>query len=181
MKFLLSLLLCIPFWLSAQQTQVFSSNTLTQAKSNPGVGLNDGRGLILFGKLVAGDIIPRLYWFVKTSTATANDSSVVAPVDNIGRWILSPSAVIPTITRQERLAGTTNGSGVLTFNFSPAFATVPNVQVNSLNANVRDVIVTNVTTSSVTFTLSRRSDVIGLLPTYAAVSGATLQALITAQ
>lgn len=76
-------------------------------------------------------------------------------------------------------SGTTNASGNYTVTFPVAYAVAPNIQVCLINPNVRDTPVPTVTTTGFTVNVQRRTDVVGLLPTYANVNGASVDVLIT--
>lgn len=76
--------------------------------------------------------------------------------------------------------GTTNGSGVYTITYPSAYASTPNVQAIFQTSDPRDVIMlTASSTTGCSFTVQRRVDVVGLLPSYVSRSGVTVNALVT--
>lgn len=86
---------------------------------------------------------------------------------------------IPTQKRIETFQITTGGAGTASATYTTAF-TNPNVQFNFIGGDPRDTIrLTTNTTTGCTVTVQRRVDVIGLLPTYNAVSGAVVNILAT--
>lgn len=77
-------------------------------------------------------------------------------------------------------SGTTNASGVATFTYPSAYAVVPNVQFVIVGGDVRDTArITASTTGGCSITVQRRVDVIGLLPTYNNVNGASVDIIVT--
>jgi hypothetical protein len=88
----------------------------------------------------------------------------------------------PTIKRVETYTGTTNASGDYTVTYATAFATTPDVQPQlQAPTNTQSIRITNSTTTGFTVKAVNRVDVIGLLPTYSNVSGASVGVLVTAR
>lgn len=88
----------------------------------------------------------------------------------------------PTIKRVDVYSGTTNGSGAYTVTFGTAFSATPNVQGNIIGgSDTQSIIITNRSTTGFTVTVRNRTDVLGLLPSYSNVSGATVDVVVTAQ
>lgn len=86
------------------------------------------------------------------------------------------------IKRQETYSGTTNASGVYSVTFPAAFPVAPNIQANIIGAtDTQNIRITSITTTGFSVLVRNRVDVIGLLPTYANVNGATVDVLITAK
>lgn len=86
----------------------------------------------------------------------------------------------PTFKRQETYNGTTNGSGVYTVTFSTPYPSTPDVQPTWIGAgDTNSWRVTSVSSSSFTVLARNRTDVIGLLPSFSNVSGATIGVLVT--
>jgi len=75
--------------------------------------------------------------------------------------------------------GVTDASGNYTVSFGVTYATVPNIMVTLINPNVRDTPLPVVTTTGFTVNVQRRTDVIGLLPSYANVVGGAVHVLVT--
>lgn len=92
---------------------------------------------------------------------------------------LSNKPTIPTIKRQETYSGTTNGSGNYTVTFGTSYSVAPNIQVCLISPNVRDTPIVTVSTTGFTVNIQRRTDVLGLLPTYANVVSGAVDVLIT--
>lgn len=90
-----------------------------------------------------------------------------------------PNIDVAKTKRQEPYTGTTNGSGNYTVTFSQAYSVAPNIQVCLVNADVRDTPIVTISSTGFTVNIQRRTDVIGLLPTYANVSGGAVDVLIT--
>lgn len=89
---------------------------------------------------------------------------------------------VPISKRQEPLSGTTNASGVVTFTFSSAFSVAPNVSAPNLGVgttNKETIILTALSTTSATFKVEARTDVLGLLPSYSNVNGRAVDCLFT--
>lgn len=86
---------------------------------------------------------------------------------------------IPISPRIERLTGTTNASGIVTFTFT-AFSVVPNIQAQLVYpAGNKETIIPNAasTATSCSYIVQLRSDVLGLLPSYAPVNGREVNVL----
>lgn len=94
----------------------------------------------------------------------------------------SSTGVISKAKRQEPLTGTTNVSGLVTFTFLNTYSTVPNIQYQmGFGANIKDTIILNSapTTTTATFLVQVRNDVLGILPTYSNVPGREVNILVT--
>lgn len=86
----------------------------------------------------------------------------------------------PTFKRQETYNGTTNGSGVYTVTFSTPYATVPDVQPTWVGmTDNQQVRLTSVSTSSFSVLARTRTDIAGLLPTFANTASAPIGVLVT--
>lgn len=84
--------------------------------------------------------------------------------------------------RQETYSGTTNASGIYTITYPTAYANIPNVQFQIRGGLVTQTVrITSSTTTGCTLYVQNRVDVVGLLPSYVNVSGATVDVLVTAQ
>ncbi len=90
----------------------------------------------------------------------------------LGVWVRIPSSQ----KRSEIIAGTTITGGVLTHTYATPYAAIPYVNpVLDLGVNNRVAKVTASTVNGFTITVTDRSDVLGLLPTFANVVGAGLK------
>lgn len=86
----------------------------------------------------------------------------------------------PILKKQEAFSGTTNGSGVYAVTFGAAYSVAPNIQANIIGAtDTQNIRITAISTTGFTVLVRNRTDVIGLLPTYSNVSGASVDVLIT--
>lgn len=89
---------------------------------------------------------------------------------------------IETSKRVETYTGTSDGSGNYTVTYATAFSTTPDVQPQiqaSSSSDTRTVRITTSSTTGFTINVRNRTDVLGLLPTYANVSGASVGVLVT--
>lgn len=81
--------------------------------------------------------------------------------------------------RQETYSGTTNASGQYTITFGTAYSAAPNIQANIINAtDTQNIRITSITTTGFTVLVRNRVDIVGLLPTWNNVSGASVDVLI---
>lgn len=127
-----------------------------------------------------GEIGVDLSSYVTTTAMTSEMSAKMNnPTGNANQVVLG-NGTIGTIKVSTPYSGTTNASGVYSITYPVAYATIPNVQGIFVTSDPRDVIMlTSSTTTGCSFTVQRRADVIGLLPTYANRIGVTVNALVT--
>jgi len=79
-------------------------------------------------------------------------------------------------------SGTTTAAGTYTVTFPVAYSVPPNVQANIINGlDSQNIRTTSVTSTGVTVLVRNRVDVVGLLPTWVNVSGATVDLIVTAK
>jgi len=77
-------------------------------------------------------------------------------------------------------SGTTNSSGTFTVTYPTAYSVTPNVQFQIVGGSVTNTIrLTSSTTTGFTVYVQNRVDVVGLLPSYTNVNGATVDVLVT--
>lgn len=87
---------------------------------------------------------------------------------------------VPTPKVAVPYQGVTNASGVYSLTYPVAYASIPNVQLNFVTSDPRDVVIMTATsTTGFSCLVQRRVDVIGLLPTYTNRSGVTVYATVT--
>lgn len=87
---------------------------------------------------------------------------------------------IETSKRIETYTGTTDSSGNYTVTYATAFSVTPDVQPQlQAGSNTQLIKITSTSTTGFTVNAQNRTDVIGLLPSYAAVSGASVGVLVT--
>ena len=157
----------------------------------------DGEVILLLSNTAYGDIPHSIWHYVASSTATDDFANgIVQPTlqTGSGRWIrLYKWATVATTgdyndllnkpsasKKVETFAGTTNASGNYTVTFGAAYAATPNIQANIIGGSNTNLIkITAVSTTGFTVNVVNRTDVVGLLPAYANVNGASVQALIT--
>lgn len=116
-------------------------------------------------------------------TNTAPDQTVAL----IGSNGITTSGTYPNFTvaktkRQETLTVSTNASGIATFTFANTYSVAPNIQYQMGNgATVKETIIPNSapTTTGSVYLVQVRNDALGLLPTYANVSGREVNILVT--
>jgi len=97
---------------------------------------------------------------------------------------ISTGGTYPNFTiskkRQETYSGTTITAGTYTVTFGTAYSVAPNIQANIINGtDSQNIRTTSVSTTGFTVLVRNRVDVVGLLPTWGNVSGATVDVLIT--
>ena len=166
-------------------------------------GATDGQAYILLGETTMGDSPCRIYYYSASSSATVDGEDVLSATGmGVGRFIKSPfpSYSLPNVgtagtygkvttdsqgrvtsgKRVETYSGTTNGSGNYTVTFGTAYSVAPNIQANIVGGTNTNLIkITSVSTTGFTVNVVNRTDVVGLLPTYAVVNGASVDVLIT--
>lgn len=97
-----------------------------------------------------------------------------------GTGISISGGVISRSKKQETFSGTTNSSGNYTVTFGAAYSVAPNIQANIIGGTNTNLIkITSVSTTGFTVNVVNRTDVVGLLPSYANVNGAAVDVLIT--
>lgn len=78
-----------------------------------------------------------------------------------------------------RYAGSTNGSGVYAVTYGSAYTTTPHIVFAVVGGTNKDTAILTSTTSGFSILVERRSDVLGLLPSYAPVtSGVTVNVTV---
>lgn len=113
-----------------------------------------------------------LYFTTIRARTSVSASNGITYNSGTGNFILTK--------RQETYSGTTNASGNYTVTFSTAYSVAPNVQANIIGAtDTQNIRITSVSTTGFTVLVRNRVDVIGLLPTWNNVSGASVDILIT--
>jgi len=127
------------------------------------------------------------YFQISTNTikldrysSTRNDGTPTSQlwVDNNGYLKRSP---VSTVKRQIPMTATTNSLGIVTFTFA-AFPVVPNIQyTGGFGTGNKETIIPAAapTTTSCSYKVELRSDVLGLLPTYSNVNGREVNILVS--
>lgn len=87
---------------------------------------------------------------------------------------------IPTAKRSETYLGSSNSSGNYTVSYATAFTATPDVQPQlQAGTPTQTIRITASSTTGFTVNVQSRTDVIGLLPSYANVNGASVGVLVT--
>lgn len=91
------------------------------------------------------------------------------------------TATFPTIPAAVvKYTGTTNGSGIYSITYGSAYSSKPALVFSVEGGTNKDTsVLTSTTTTGFSILVERRSDVLGLLPSYAAVSGITVNVIVT--
>lgn len=135
----------------------------------------------VYGNAVQGDSTPRFYAYSSASTATVDGENVLdaTGMGGMGRY-LKLGQVPAAAKRQETYSGPTNASGNYTVTFVPAYAAAPNIQANIIGgSNTQTIKITSISTTGFTVNVTNRADVVGLLPSYSNVTGASVDVVIT--
>ena len=92
----------------------------------------------------------------------------------------STSGVSQILNRPAKYSGATNGSGVYSVTYGTAYGAKPHVIFAIEGGTNKDTsVLTSTTTTGFSILVERRSDVLGLLPSYAVVSGITVNVTVT--
>lgn len=75
--------------------------------------------------------------------------------------------------------GTTNGSGIYSVTYSTAYMVNPNVIFAVEGGTNKDTAILTSSTTGFSILIQRRADIVGLLPTYSAVSGAVINVSVS--
>ncbi len=113
------------------------------------------------------------------TTAITTTLSSVGTAGTYGIVTTDSKGRVTSGKRTETYSGVSNGSGNYTVVFGTAYSVAPNIQVCLINPNVRDTPIVTVTTTGFTVNIQRRTDTLGLLPSYANVVGGAVDVLIT--
>jgi hypothetical protein len=136
----------------------------------------------MLGNSVFLDIQKELWRYDANSLVTDNGTTVIKPDELLntdpGRYIFIYQE--PVIKKIETFSGISNSSGNYTVVFSTPYTAIPNIQPQPFNPDLKDFCrVTARSLTGFTVNIQRRTDIAGLLPTYAAVNGAVIDVLVT--
>lgn len=83
--------------------------------------------------------------------------------------------------RQETYTVTTNASGVASVTFSASYSVAPNIQINPTNFSSDNQFarITAISTTGFSVICRLRTDIVGLLPTFSNINGATVDVVVT--
>jgi len=164
-------------------------------------GATDGQAYILLGESSPGDTPVRIYYYKSASTATVDGENVLdATGMGVGRFLKNPvqqinadwnstsgssqilnkPAIPSSFKRQETYSGTTNSSGNYTVTFGTSYSVAPNIQANIIGGSNTNLIkITSISNTGFTVNVVNRTDVVGLLPSYSNVNGASVDVIVT--
>lgn len=113
----------------------------------------------------------------------ANQTAVQSIVGMSGQvnsdWSAT-SGVAQILNKPAKYTGTTNGSGVYTVTYGSSYSVKPHLVFSVEGGTNKDTsVLTSTTTTGFSILVERRTDVLGLLPSYAAVSGITVNVTVT--
>lgn len=113
-------------------------------------------------------------------TNTAPDQTVSLTGSNG----ISTGGTYPNLTitkkKQETFSVTTTAAGTYTVTFGAAYSVAPNIQANIINGtDTQNIRITSINTTGFAVLVRNRTDVVGLLPSYSNVNGATVDVVIT--
>jgi len=156
---------------------------LFKINTNQVINLQDTVDTYGYLKIESDPSVPS--WSKQPAKPTYNVSEITgytAPINyTSGTGIDISSGVISTTAkRQETYSGTTNASGQYTVVFSNSYSVAPNIQANIIGgSDTQNIRITSIGTTGFTVTVRNRTDVVGLLPTWSNVNGASVDVLIT--
>lgn len=115
-----------------------------------------------------------------TASNQAAVQAIVGGLTQVNSDWSATSGVAQILNKPAKYSGTTNGSGVYSVTYGTAYSSKPHVVFSVEGGTNKDTsILTSTTTTGFSILVERRSDVIGLLPTYATVSGLTVNVTVT--
>lgn len=123
---------------------------------------------------LSGDVTGSGATSITTTLANAGTAGTygIVTTDSKGRVISGK--------KTEAYSGTTIAAGTYTVTFGTAYSVAPNIQANIINGtDTQNIRTTSITTTGFTVLVRNRVDVVGLLPSWNNVSGASVDVLIT--
>lgn len=133
---------------------------------------------LVLDESTTGDRDSRIYYYDSSATATA-DGELILSADGmagVGRYIkerLEPPK------RIETYQGTTDAAGNFSVTYTTSFPVTPHVDPELFGATDTQAIrITASTTTGFTVNVRNRTDVLGLLPSYSNVPGASVSVLV---
>lgn len=160
------------YWTQARFNAAFSGKSTTDLTEGTKLFFTQGRFDASFAAKTT-DALPEgsANKYDKTVSITGTNGNIV-------------SGTYPNFTiskkRQETYSGTTSAGGTYTVTFGTPYSAAPNIQVNIINGtDSQNIRTTSITTTGFTVLVRNRVDVVGLLPTWNNVSGATVDILVT--
>lgn len=128
-----------------------------------------------------GKFAPKLNYLLSEVDGSTTNELQTLSIGNDTIFLTNGSFVkLPARKRQETYTGTTNSSGTYTVTYGAAYSATPDVQFNIVGGAVTNTIrLTSSSTTGFTVYVQNRVDVVGLLPSYTNVNGATISILVT--
>jgi hypothetical protein len=116
---------------------------------------------------------------ILTASNQAAVQAIVGSAQVNSDWS-STSGPSQILNKPAKYSGNTNGSGVYSVTYGSAYSVKPHVIFSVEGGTNKDTaVLTSTTTTGFSIIVERRTDIAGLLPTYAAVSGLTVNVLVT--
>lgn len=114
------------------------------------------------------------------SNQAAVQTIVGMPAAQVNSDWTASSGAAQILNKPVKYTGSTNGSGIYSVTYGSAYSSKPHIVFSVEGGTNKDTsILTSTTTTGFSILVERRSDVIGLLPTYAPVSGITVNVTVT--
>lgn len=101
------------------------------------------------------------------------------PAAQVNSDWLSNSGLSQILNKPVKYTGTTNGSGIYAVTYAVAYSVKPHVVLTVEGGTNKDTEILTSSTTGFSIMVERRTDVLGLLPSYAAVSGLTVNVTVT--
>jgi hypothetical protein len=116
-----------------------------------------------------------------TATNQAAVQAIVGmPASQVNSDWSATSGVSQILNKPAKYSGSTNGSGVYAVTYGSAYSVKPHVVFSVEGGTNKDTtVLTSTTTTGFSILVERRTDIVGLLPSYAAVSGITVNVTVT--
>lgn len=115
-----------------------------------------------------------------TASNQAAVQSIVGMAAQVNSDWSSTSGISQILNKPAKYTGATNGSGVYSVTYGSAYSSKPHVVFSVEGGTNKDTsVLTSTSTTGFSILVERRTDVLGLLPSYAPVSGITVNVTVT--
>ena len=149
----------------------FNSNKMTFARHT--AVRNDGTPTSVAWFNANGDLMRSPFPASTASTSIVSTNTIITVSGTAPNYSI-------TAKRQEKYSGTTVAAGTYSVNFATPYPITPDIQASWIGAaDNQNLRITAVSTTGFTVLARNRVDVIGLLPTWNNVSGASINVIIT--
>lgn len=168
-----------PGFITSTTAPVTSVNTLTGTVTitASGIGAAASSHTHTASQISDSTTTGRAILTATNSTAVNTLLGIAAQVNS--DWSAS-TGIAQILNKPAKYTGTTNGSGIYTVTYGSAYGSKPMIVFAVEGGTNKDTaLLTSTTTTGFSILVERRSDVLGLLPTYAIVSGATVNVIVT--